>query len=316
MASAPMEKNLHFLMIIVLLWGIARPGFAQTVPGTSSPGIRDTARKEFSQPIAKPFETITGPLPDTIKAQSGPFLVTGDIEVPIGRTVTLEPGTVFLFKNLTGLHVQGRLIAVGTKEHPIVFSSENDRTVNAMTSLYPNPYDWNGIYIHADATGTVMNYCNVLYSVYGIVSETKFIRIDPVLFRMNGKSNLVIDGKDQQVGEMPFRYVLSVNDVRAEGVPVKLLADPHEIRRNIIRYAGFSVLLAGAAGGIYSGIQWKKYQDDLSRISTDDPSVIHSVNESDWIAFRDKRDNNRMYTAIASIAAVIGGTGFIWSFTF
>jgi hypothetical protein len=230
--------------------------------------------------------------------------------------VTVEPGTVFLFRNLAGLHVLGKLIAMGTKDRPIIFTSENDRVVNTATALYPNPYDWNGIYIHADATGTMMDYCHVMYSVYGIVSETKFVRLDPVTFRQNGKSNLVIEGKELQTGEAPFRYVLSVNDVKAEGVPVRLLADPNEARRNIVRYTGFSVLLAGGAGGIYSGMQWKKYQDDLNRISTDDPSVIRSVNESDWFAHRNQRDNSRLYTGIAVIAAVLGGAGFIWSFTF
>jgi len=305
--------TVRFNVAIITLGAFILPCFSQTAQAASASNVKDTAAKVRT---SLAFDTITGPLSDTLKSRSGPYLVTGDIEVPVGRTVIVEPGTVFLFKNLTGLHVQGRLIAAGTKDHPIIFTSENDRTVNTATTQYPNPYDWNGIYIHADATGSVMNYCNVLYSVYGVLSETKFIRMDPVLFRMNGKSNLVIEGKEQQVTDSPFRYVLSVNDVRTEGVPVKLLADPNEVKRNMVRYTGFSVLLVGAAGGIYSGLQWKKYQDDLSRISTDDPTVIHSVNESNWIALRDKRDNNRLYTAVAAVAAVVGGAGFVWSFTF
>jgi hypothetical protein len=315
MAPASGQKHKIVMMLFSLVM-LACIGIAQTSSDTAVSPARDAAKPAPVTPSQQSLGVIEGPLPDTVRAKSFPYVVVGDIEVPIGKTVTIEQGTVFLFKNLTGLHVLGKLLAQGTKDHPIMFTSENDRTINTATALYPNPYDWNGIYIHADATGTMMNYCNVQYSVYGIVSETKFIRLDPVTFRQNGKSNLVIEGKEQQVGEGPFRYVLTVNDVKAEGVPVKLLTDPNEVKRNIVRYAGFSVLLAGAAGGIYSGMQWKKYQDDLSRISTNDPSVLHSLNESDWFASRDKRDNNRLYTGFSAIAAILGGAGFVWSFAF
>ena len=64
----------------------------------------------FFQAAGADFRTLLGDLPKTVLAETGPYLVTSDIYVPAGKTVVVEPGAVFLFKNFTGLHVQGTLI--------------------------------------------------------------------------------------------------------------------------------------------------------------------------------------------------------------
>ena len=64
---------------------------------------------------AAAFDTLSGPLSDTVKLPKDAYLVSGDIEVPINKTVIIAPGTVFLFKNFTGLHVQGKLLSAGNK---------------------------------------------------------------------------------------------------------------------------------------------------------------------------------------------------------
>ena len=281
----------------------------------AKPVVHDAA---MPQTPARPavFDTLAGPLPDTVRAGNRPYLVVGDIEVPVGKTVTIESGAVFLFKNFTGLHVQGKLVAQGTKEQPVVFTSENDRTRNSATQLYPNPYDWNGVYLHPDATGTIMSYCTVSYSVYGIVSETKFIRLDRVTFLQNGKSNLVVDGKAEAVTDAPYIYILSTVDVKAEGVPVKILSDPHAVRRNVVRYTGFAVLLGATAGSLYYGVQWKNTQADLTALSTDDQATLQGRTEPEWFSLRDKRDRNQLYTLAGAAIAVIGLAGFCWTFTF
>jgi hypothetical protein len=262
------------------------------------------------------FDTIAGPLPAVIKAKKNPYLAVGDIEVPVNKSVTIEPGVVILFKNFTGMHVLGKLTVQGTRESPVVFTTENDRAVNPATALYPNPYDWNGIYIHADAVGTSMEYCKVRYSVYGIVSETKFIKLDPVLFSFNGKTNLVIEGKEQAVTDKPYSYMLTTNDVGKQGVPVKILADPMAPARNTLRYTGLVVAMAATVGALYYGTQWNNTQNQLSRISTDNSMALRWSNESDWFSLRDKRTSNMYYTAITGALALLGYVGFFWSFTF
>jgi hypothetical protein len=280
------------------------------------PTAIDTALTTLRSEPRRLFDTLIGPLPQKVPADTIPYFIAGDIEVPAGTTVVIEPGAHFLFKGFTGLHVQGKLLAQGTKDRPIIFTSEKDHAVNSATTLYANPYDWNGIYIHSDAVGTILSQCTVAYSVYGIVSETKFFRLDQVALRMNGKSNVVIDGKEQSVGATPFSYALSITDVKAQGVPVKILNDPLAFRRNTIRSTGFTLLTGAAATGIYYGMQWKNNQNKLTGISTDDPLVLRSSNESDWLALRNNRNRDRSYTLIAGGLVVLGAAGFIWSFTF
>lgn len=275
------------------------------------------AQKAAPAPVmAAQFDTLAGPLPEIIKPRGRPFLVIGDIEVPAGKTVTIGAGAVLLFKTFTGIHVLGKLSVEGTRDAPVIFTSENDRSVNRATSLFPNPYDWNGIYLHADAVGSSFAYCKVLYSVYGLVSETKFIKLDPVVLQFNGKSNLVMEGKELQVTDKPYRYVLSTRDVAAEGVPVKILSDPLASRRNVLRYGGVVVGMAATLGAVYFGLQWHSDQTSLSRISTDDPAVLKGLWESDWFAARSRRNNDMYYTAIGGVLALIGYIGFGWSFSF
>ncbi len=262
------------------------------------------------------FDTIAGPLPEVVKAGKRPYLVVGDIEVAANKAVTIGPGVVFLFKNFTGMHVSGKLTVEGTRESPVIFTSENDRSVNHATALYPNPYDWNGIYIHADAIGSSMAFCKVMYSVYGIVSETKFIKLDPVILTFNGKTNLVIEGKEQPVTGKPYRYVLSTKDVVAEGVPVKILTDPLAKRRAALRYSGIVVGMAATVAAVYYGLQWNKDQASLSSMSTNDLLALRSYDERDWFSVRSRRNNDIYYTAIGGALGLIGYVGFGLSFTF
>jgi hypothetical protein len=289
-------------------------GRAQTSPDSTGVPLKDIPSVPSQQAKAQPvsFNTIAGPLPGVIKARKIPYLVVGDIEVPANKSVTIEQGVVFLFKNFSGMHVLGKLIVLGTKESPVIFTSENDRAVNPATSLYPNPYDWNGIYIHADAVGTSMEFCKVRYSVYGIVSETKFIKLDPVLFSFNGKSNLIIEGKELAVTDKPYSYKL----LGAQGVPVQIFADPMAFRRNALRYTSLVIAMAATLGTMYYGTQWSNTQKDLTHMSTDNPSVLRGYNEAEWFSLRDKRTGNMYYTIVGGTLALLGYVGFTWSFTF
>ncbi len=70
---------------------------------------------------------------------SGLIEVTGNVTVPFGMILKLEPGTVLRFANNTGLHVYGRLEAVGSAANPITFTS---------SSTSPGRGSWSGIYFY------------------------------------------------------------------------------------------------------------------------------------------------------------------------
>jgi len=58
----------------------------------------------------------------TLDANSSPWYVTGDVTVPVGVTLTIEPGVTVYFNNDMRLNIYGRLIAEGTPQNPIHFT--------------------------------------------------------------------------------------------------------------------------------------------------------------------------------------------------
>ena len=279
-------------------------GSAQVHVSTTPANPVGTVPLRTIEPIS--FEKIAGPLPDTVRAHKKPYIVVADIEVPANKTVTIEKGVVFLFKAFTGMHVLGKIDAQGTNDAPVIFTSENDRIMGTKTSLRPVPYDWDGINVHESAVGSKMSYCNVKYSVYGIVSETKYIKLSPVNFSFNGKSDLVIEGKKQAVTDKPFWY----NNLSMT------LIDPLAYKRKALRFGGFAVALAAGAGTVYYGVQWNKAQVSLDRVSTNDPLGHYYLNSADWKNAQNKRNNFSDYTVVSGTLAFLGMIGVGWSFRF
>jgi len=60
----------------------------------------------------------------TLDAASGPWSVTGNVTVPMGVTLTIEPGTTVFFDEDTRLTVYGRLVAEGTEYERIRLSRQ------------------------------------------------------------------------------------------------------------------------------------------------------------------------------------------------
>ncbi|MBI2477612.1 MAG: hypothetical protein HYV60_02880, partial [Planctomycetia bacterium] len=56
--------------------------------------------------------------------------IVGDVHVPAGKTLTIEPGTIVKFRTQQGddLLVDGTLLADGTAAQPIIFTSDRDDT--------------------------------------------------------------------------------------------------------------------------------------------------------------------------------------------
>ena len=264
------------------------------------------------------FTEIAGDLPALVMAEKSPYKVVADIFVPAGKTVRIVPGTVFLFNNFTGLHVQGVLTAQGTTLQPIVFTSSNDHAYVASDSLNPTPYDWNGIYIQKDAMGTVLEHFKVCYSVKGIVSETKFINISAGLFNENGRSHCIIEGLEQDVTPgTPFSHAVALKDATVDGVPVKILRDPLAPKRNAIRYSGLVLMVGGVAMGAISGVRLRESTADFEALQSRDTSNTFKVNGDQlWNEARIRRNRDRSGVVGGTLFALIGGIGLWWSFTF
>ena len=69
----------------------------------------------------------------TLEAASGPYTVVGDLTVPAGVTLTIQPATTVFFAGGTGLIINGRLLAEGTEYQRI------------RLTCVPGAANWDGI---------------------------------------------------------------------------------------------------------------------------------------------------------------------------
>jgi len=70
--------------------------------------------------------TITGAVmvrDETIPLSGSPYEVTGNIVVPLGITLTIEAGVVFLFHQGISITIAGHLVAIGREDAWINFTS-------------------------------------------------------------------------------------------------------------------------------------------------------------------------------------------------
>jgi parallel beta-helix repeat protein len=91
-----------------------------------------------------------------------PYIVIGDVTVPTGETLTIEPGVEARFDYFIALNVGGSLVAVGTQISKII-----------MTSNSPTPEDdnWEGIVVNS--TGHVdIEYCELSYAYAAVYVDS------------------------------------------------------------------------------------------------------------------------------------------------
>ncbi len=90
----------------------------------------------------------------TWRPAGNPFVVTGNVTVAEGATLTLEPGTVVEFGQYTGLWVDGTLSAVGTSVSPITFTGTTE-----------TPGWWRAIGVQNSGSAD-FDWCDIGYSGY------------------------------------------------------------------------------------------------------------------------------------------------------
>jgi hypothetical protein len=294
----------------------AAPAAKAAVP--SKKAATKTAKTPATRPAADtaaPTTGLAGNLPGVVFARSQPYHVVADIYVPAGKRVNIEAGTVFLFKNFTGLQVEGVLAVNGTKEHPVVFTSENDTDYNPAAAGAA-AYDWNGITILESGIGAVINFSAVIYSVFGVNAMTKYVKLNDCLFLHNGRGNLAVEGQEQKVTDQPFSYAYVVNDSTRASVPAELLRDPKAPLRNLARYSGLSVFAGGAVLGVWYSTRLSQSAATFRALRGADPYMLAGHTSADWQAARKQRNSDAIVMTVGYLLSALGATGFGIAFTF
>ncbi|MCK4695519.1 MAG: hypothetical protein KAT74_07140, partial [Candidatus Cloacimonetes bacterium] len=90
-----------------------------------------------------------------------PYLVEGEITIPDGQTLTIDPGCLIEFQGHYKFNIQGRLLSIGTEQDSIRF------TINDTTGFYiPHVPDggWDGL--HFESLITVNDSSKIKYSIF------------------------------------------------------------------------------------------------------------------------------------------------------
>jgi len=135
-----------------------------------------------------------------------PYIVTGNILVPGGMTMEIEPGVVVKFAGYYGIRVAGTLKAVGRNDARIVFTSANDNEFNTaaeISRILPTNQDWAGIeFSPASRNTSKLDYCIIRYSDKAIsannaepmLAHTVFVDCNTANINVNGQVIAVQNG--------------------------------------------------------------------------------------------------------------------------
>lgn len=99
-------------------------------------------------------DVAAGNVSGTWTLANSPYHVLGEITVPDGQTLTIEPGVEVVFIGHHKFNVQGRLLAVGTQQDPILFTAEDKNA------------GWHGVrFINTPSTNDTSKiiYCSLKY---------------------------------------------------------------------------------------------------------------------------------------------------------
>jgi hypothetical protein len=120
---------------------------------------------------------VNGNQSGTWDIDGSPYLVTGEITVPAGETLNIEPGVTISFQGHYKLTVNGTLTAVGTEQDSIFFTADNSET------------GWHGIRLTGSQSNSHFAYCHF---EYGKTSGSEFPDQHGGAIMMN-ESDAVID---------------------------------------------------------------------------------------------------------------------------
>jgi len=104
----------------------------------------------FSQFILAQTQ-VSGSQSGTWSLNNSPYQVTGDVTIPGGQTLNIEAGVQIVFQGYYRIYVNGKIVADGTDQNPIVFTPVNQNT------------GWGGIRLDGTPDISLFHYCRFEY---------------------------------------------------------------------------------------------------------------------------------------------------------
>jgi parallel beta-helix repeat protein len=106
----------------------------------------------------------------TWTAIDSPYLLSGNVVVNAGSTLTLAPGTVVKgVSSSSRLDVRGRIVSQGTAESPVVFTSFRDDSVGGDSNgdgdgSAPGAGNWSGIFLRGTQAENLIDHTVLRYA--------------------------------------------------------------------------------------------------------------------------------------------------------
>ena len=110
----------------------------------------------FSAGIVMAQTNVSGPVNGIWTLYGNPYIVTGDINVQNGDSLTIEPEVEVRFDGFYQFIVDGTLSSIGTVSNPIIFTSNQNN---------PNPGDWYNIAKNFGIEPKIVKVIKVNYNV-------------------------------------------------------------------------------------------------------------------------------------------------------
>jgi len=101
--------------------------------------------------FTKAQTSVSGSQSGTWTAAGAPYEVNGTITVPVGQTLTIEAGVEVNFQGYYQFILDGKVIANGTEEAPILFTTDNHAT------------GWGGVRMDGTNEISIFHYCTFEY---------------------------------------------------------------------------------------------------------------------------------------------------------
>ena len=158
------------LLVVIVMWALAVVGPAAAQEDTPPSAPAELPAAPVGTPICGPTQNVGGAIATNTTWTAGKvYVLTGDITVNQLSTLTIQPGAVVKINYDRGFSVNGKMVANGTVDHPVYFTSIKDDAIcgdtnGDATASVPNPGDWRWIdFTEVSDPQTKMSYAVVRF---------------------------------------------------------------------------------------------------------------------------------------------------------